>query len=243
MNILLLVRGHRLSPQGELHAEPLGPHERYAFHLARGLSATFPGTTVTALTAGTTDEDPALLEAMALGADRAYRLWDPLLGEVDALGVAQALASAVQHLGFDLVLTGARSADECLGFLGPAVAETLSIPHLTEAVELRWTEDQANLVAVRWSASRRYQHTLSMPCLVTIHCPPEGVASQAPRAPAPSGPPSVLSLEDVGHTEALLRPRCRLVGQARPHSPPPYVTGWSEDAATIIEHLGDVDLV
>ncbi|MDX9999831.1 MAG: hypothetical protein RBU30_00910 [Polyangia bacterium] len=242
MKIVVLLRSSPVSNTPAPQASRLGCHEAAALVQGIRLRDSFPGATLTALCVGEESEDSGLLDALALGADRAHRLWDPLLGKVDSLGVARALAAATEHLGFDLVLGGARSPDESLGFVGPALAESLSISHLADADELRWAEGQTAVVAQRCAATRRFSHLLQIPCLITL----QSTAEAAIQVSAPRRKdlvPGSLSLADVGLDEAVLRPRCRLSGELRPFSAPPYVTAWAEDSAAVVEHLRDLDLL
>jgi electron transfer flavoprotein beta subunit len=172
VNVVVLLRGWRQSPGAALEKDVLGPHERFALSLARRIRDVFPGARLTAIAAGDEREGEALRAALAAGADRAHRLWDPLLAELDAFGVARALAAAARHVGFDLLVAGARSPDDGLGFVGPAVADLLDIPHLSDIVTLRWNDGQDALVAERRSAGRRYTHTVGLPCLLTACAAP-----------------------------------------------------------------------
>lgn len=243
MNIVVLLRSRRPPPATNgPHPGRLACHEAHALSEGLRLRSGFPGATLTALCVGDALEEAVLRNALALGADRAVRLWDPLLGQVDALGVARALAAATELLGFDLVLSGARSPDESLGFMGPALGEALGIPHLADVHELRWEEGQTAVVAMRCAATRRFRHLLQLPYLVTLQGSP-GSPAPEPKDPPEGLAPRLLSLADVGLDEALLRPRCRLQGELRPFTAPPYVTAWAEDATSVVEHLRELDLL
>ena len=240
MNLVVLLRGWRRDPDTHLETEVLGRHERWALTLACRLRNQFPGSSVTALTAGDEAEDRTLRVAVALGADRARRLWDPILPDLDALGVARALGAAVGHLGFDVVLAGSQSPDDGLGFLGPAVAEALDISHLTDVVDLSWNEAQDGLKAERHCAGRRYTHDLSAPHLVTVFALDE---PDALPEPDPGIQPDLLTLADVSIDAEVLRPRIHLAGEPRADVESPYETAWVEDAEAVIEHLRDLDLL
>ena len=53
-----------------------------------------------------------------------------------ALGVADALAAAVTDLKPDLVLCGKQASDDDQGFVGPALAEALGWPHISQVTKI-----------------------------------------------------------------------------------------------------------
>jgi len=235
MRILVLLRGWRRTPDGSLDVERIGHYERLALGTAFALRETHDDSTVHVLAAGSEADDEALAVAHALGAEKTFRVWDPILQDIDALGVAQALAEAAKHEGFDLLLAGFRSPDHQMGFMGPGVADCLSIPHLTGAIDLRWEDD--GLMAVQGCEPDKYSHRLETPCLVTIAGGPDPGTAK----PTESHQPKLLTLGDIGLEETRLRPRIRLQGKIVARSRDPYVTAFVDDAATVLEHLRDVD--
>jgi electron transfer flavoprotein alpha/beta subunit len=85
------------------------------------------------------DADDPLARALALGATRAARVWEPALAGVDYLGIAHVLACAVRQLaertapadGTAVVVpVVVLAADRGRGAIGPALAERLAVPHL-----------------------------------------------------------------------------------------------------------------
>ncbi len=236
MKILVLLRGWRRTPDGALDVERIGHFERLALGAALGLrDERSDDVTVQTLAAGNEADDEALAVTHALGIEKTSRVWDPILQDIDALGVAQALAAAAQHEGFDLLLTGFHSPDHQLGFMGPAVAECLSIPHLTGALQLHWKDD--GLEAVRSCDLGQFTHQLKTPCLVTVAGGPDPGTAK----PTESHQPKLLTLDDIGLDETRLRPRVRLQGEMLSDSRDPYVTAFVDDAATVVEHLREVD--
>jgi electron transfer flavoprotein beta subunit len=92
---------------------------------------------VVALTVGDVSADQVLLTCLAMGADRAIRLWDPLLQDADSLAVARVLADVVRAEHPDLVLCGAQSADMASGATGVALAGLLDLPRVAVARSVR----------------------------------------------------------------------------------------------------------
>ena len=95
--------------------------------------------TVRVLTLGPKDAEGALRAALAIGADSALRLWN---SQADAWGpftVAAALAGYLQSETFlpDLVLCGDASSDWSSGIVGPALAQQLDLPQVTNVTQLK----------------------------------------------------------------------------------------------------------
>src|SRR2546430_5106363 len=86
------------------------------------------GGEVVALTMGPPPAREALVHCLALGADRAVHLLDPLLAGSDTLATARALAAAIRREAPDLVLLGRASVDAETGQVGPHAGERLHLP-------------------------------------------------------------------------------------------------------------------
>lgn len=90
----------------------INPWDEYAVEEAL-LRAGASGGAVTVLALGPEEHQEALKYALAMGADRAIRLWDDAWTGLDSRGYAAAFAAAVRHLGdVDLVIFGKEAADE-----------------------------------------------------------------------------------------------------------------------------------
>lgn len=85
------------------------------------------GGEVVAVTVGDEGSDEQLRECLAMGADRAVRVWSEDLHDVhDPLRVARGLAAAIESP--DLILCGAQSGDSVQGATGGALAGLLDLP-------------------------------------------------------------------------------------------------------------------
>ncbi len=94
------------------------------------------------ITVASDDVKAVLREALAMGADKAFAICDPLLKNIDTLGTAYVLAQAVRKIGMpDLILCGDTSLDSFSGLVGARVAELLDIPVVTSARKLAINED------------------------------------------------------------------------------------------------------
>jgi electron transfer flavoprotein beta subunit len=79
----------------------------------------------------------ALRNGLAMGADAALHLKDPVFDTADSLGVARALAGAIQGLApFDLVLTGQQGVGGDHSQVPGLLAELLDLPQVTMAVKV-----------------------------------------------------------------------------------------------------------
>src|SRR5512143_441619 len=89
------------------------------------------GGEVVALTMGPPAARDGLVVCLALGADRAVHVSDPLVAGSDSLATARVLAAALRREAPDLVLVGRASTDAETGQVGPEIAELLDLPQAT----------------------------------------------------------------------------------------------------------------
>ena len=107
------------------------------------------GGDVTVLTMGPPAARQALVQCMAMGADRAVHLLDAALAGSDTLATSRALSLALQREPYDLALFGYYSTDAETGQVGPEVAEMLGWPQVTAVRKLELGEGDNVVVAVR----------------------------------------------------------------------------------------------
>lgn len=106
------------------------------------------GGEVCTLTVGDEGSKTALLEALAMGADKAYIVDVGKAAWVDALTTSILLEAAVRRLSpFDLILCGEMSLDSLSSQIGPRLAELLDLPQVTYVKQL--VVDEGGLRAVR----------------------------------------------------------------------------------------------
>ena len=79
----------------------------------------------------------AIKEALAKGADRALHLDDPAFEGLDPLGLASALARAIESEKPDLVVTGLQSDDLGFAQTGVILAQLMRLPHSTIIMEIQ----------------------------------------------------------------------------------------------------------
>ncbi|HEY6393851.1 MAG TPA: hypothetical protein VIX12_00465, partial [Candidatus Binataceae bacterium] len=112
-----------------------GPNVISAFDLrAISLAAELKnrhGADTTVITMGPPQARAALLDALAMGMDRAVHLEDRAFAGSDTLATARALATWLARSSFDLILLGKYSLDAETGQVGPEMAELLSVAQVT----------------------------------------------------------------------------------------------------------------
>jgi len=95
------------------------------------------GGEVITVTVGPEDAKTTVREALAMGADKAYVISDPMFEGSDTLAISCILAEAVKKLvPFDLILCGEASIDSFSAQVGPRLAERLNLPIITYVKKL-----------------------------------------------------------------------------------------------------------
>jgi electron transfer flavoprotein alpha/beta subunit len=178
--VAVLVRRLQSRPGTSADDEVLGLCERGALTTALAIAGPL-GMAVTAIAVGPARrEDRVLAMALRAGCDRALRVSDDGVDELDYLGLAHVLAAAARHVGARVVTCGDRSQDEHTGALGPAVAELLSAAHVTQVIRVE-VEDDALLV--ERVGDRSHQRFRVAPPVVLCVRPPPALPGVRPAAP------------------------------------------------------------
>lgn len=122
---------------------------------------------VTVITMGPPQADAALREAFAMGADRAILLTDRKFAGADTLATSHALAGALRHLEFDLLITGRQAIDGDTAQVGPQIAEHLDLPQVSYMQDLKFDGNQT--FTVKRATEDGYQMLeVDAPCVVTV---------------------------------------------------------------------------
>jgi electron transfer flavoprotein alpha subunit len=155
---------------------------------------------VIAITMGPPQAREALLECLALGADRAIHLCDRAFAGADTLATARALAAALRRESFDLILCGRNSVDAETGQVGPELAELLAVPQVTGARSITVDLDAAEMSVDRETDEGIETVTVPLPALVTAaeDLAPERFPSKADRVAAQNKPVAEVHAADLG---------------------------------------------
>jgi electron transfer flavoprotein beta subunit len=107
-----------------------------------------------------------LRTALAMGADRAILVSDPVLSGSDALSTAKVLAAAIKRAEPDLVLAATESTDGYTGTVPEQVAELLGLPSVTFAKSVAVAN---GTVAVRRQTEAGYDEVeCPLPAVVSV---------------------------------------------------------------------------
>jgi len=125
------------------------------------------GGEVLTLTVGPEDAKTIVREALAMGADKAYVVSDPMFEGGDTLATSYVLAEVVKKLGaFDLVLCGEASVDSFSAQVGPRLADRLGVPVVMYVKKLTLESDT---VTVERNLEDSYETIrVKMPVLLTV---------------------------------------------------------------------------
>ncbi len=119
----------------------IGPYDDYALARAVELKEASGGT-VTVLNVGTSETEPTIRKALAIGADDAIRInAEP----TDSLFVAQQIANHAKDAGYDLIMMGRESIDFNGGMVHGMVGEILGLPAISPVMQLDIDGDTAKL--------------------------------------------------------------------------------------------------
>jgi electron transfer flavoprotein beta subunit len=128
---------------------PLKLNPDDAAALAMALELKSPDNEITLVSIGPPRVEHYLRSGLALGADRAVRIWSEGFETLFPYRKARLLTGAVTLLGADLVLTGTRSLDTAGGVIGPLMAAWLGWPGVTGVTGLEMEEGQKRVSLVR----------------------------------------------------------------------------------------------
>jgi len=140
--------------------------DEYAVEQALQIAEAADGAEVTVVTVGPEDAKDALRKALSMGADKAVHVEDDGLHGSDVMGTSLVLAKAVEHVGFDLVVTGMASTDGTAGVVPALLAERLGVPQVTLLSEV--TVEGGVVSGRRDGDSASEQLEASLPALVSV---------------------------------------------------------------------------
>jgi electron transfer flavoprotein alpha subunit len=182
----------------------INPYDRYAIVESVKLKKAHGGEAV-AVTMGPPQAREAMVEALALGCDRAVHIVDRAFAGSDTLATARTLSLFLKKEGFDLIFCGKYSVDAETGQVGPEVAELLDIPQITGITKLEVTEGGRHLRATRGTDEGQEIIECDLPVLLTA----EERLNRPGQTPAPaleaarSRPVEVLTASDLSQDHSI----------------------------------------
>lgn len=160
--------GVQFNPDGTLNRKAMlaimNPDDKAGLEAALRLKDQY-GAEVTVITMGLPKANDVLVEAMAMGANKAVLVTDRMLGGADTWATSTTLAGALRNLEYDLIITGRQAIDGDTAQVGPQISEHLAIPVISYAQKI---DIEGDYVIVQRQYEDGY-HVLraKMPCLIT----------------------------------------------------------------------------
>ena len=146
----------------------INPYDEFALEEAIRIKSALPDSEVTVFSLGPESVQEILKRALAMGADHAIHILDPLFDGLDNSLIAKILAKAIQKNSFDLVLCGRQAVDDDMAQVGPALAVLLEIPFITIVTKIQFSENfQTADITRQIEGGSEIQKNRSLPFLVT----------------------------------------------------------------------------
>ena len=149
----------------------LNPNDATALTMALGLKPPDEGNQaeITLVSIGPERVESYLRNGLALGADKAVRIWGEDFTELSPHRKARLLTGAISLYGADLVFTGARSLDTGNGQVGPLMAGWLGLPCISDVVSIEIDEEQNSVNLIRdIGRGERERVRRSFPAVITV---------------------------------------------------------------------------
>ena len=143
------------------------PFDRSALEVAVLLKEQLGGH-ITALSMGIPDTSRLLEEAISCGADEALLLSDRAFAGADTLATSYALSLGVKEIGpYHLILCGKMAVDGDTAQIGPELAETLGIPHITDVTQIVFASEKELIVSRKIDGASQLVQ-VALPALLTV---------------------------------------------------------------------------
>jgi electron transfer flavoprotein beta subunit len=197
VSVAVLIRRLQGRPGASGDDEAIGRCERGALTAALSLGSAL-GVPVVGIAVGPARrEDRVLAMALRGGANRAVRISDDGLDELDYFGLAQVLAAAATWVQATVVLCGDRSEEEGTGAIGPAVAELLGAAHLTAVANVKseGSGSRTVLLVDRVAGGERQRFRVETPAVLCMR--PTAIRNRADDEDPSRGPSRVAAIEEL----------------------------------------------
>ncbi|MDX9870218.1 MAG: electron transfer flavoprotein subunit beta/FixA family protein [Candidatus Cloacimonadales bacterium] len=124
------------------------------------------GAHITLLSMGPDQAELALIEGLAMGADRAILLSDRAFAGSDTWATSIALAYAIKKIDYDVIICGRQAIDGDTAQVGPQIAEHLSLPQVSYVTSIEKEENSLKVKKVFEDFSQNIR--IKMPCMITV---------------------------------------------------------------------------
>jgi electron transfer flavoprotein beta subunit len=110
-----------------------------------------------------------ICEGLAIGADEGLRIWDEHLDESSVNAKAVIFARVAHIIGFDLILTGNKSADTMHGQLGILLASCMNLPVVSSVIDIDINRSKRKVIALKnLSGGYRERVECPLPLVITL---------------------------------------------------------------------------
>jgi electron transfer flavoprotein beta subunit len=140
--------------------------DEYAVEQAARLVEAGVATAVSHLTMGPARAVDGLRKALAIGGDNAFHVLDDAIRGSDAVTTSLILATALERMGFDLVISGMASTDAEMSVVPVMIADRLQVPALVNAAALR--VDGSSVTVWRDTDDATEEIVAPLPALVSV---------------------------------------------------------------------------
>ena len=212
----------RIAPDGKGILESdvnwiVSPYDEFAIEEALKIKEA-KGGEVVLVSLGPDRVQSALRSGLAMGADSALHLKDPLFEQTDTLGTAWALATALKPQAPDLILMGQQGVGGDNAQVPGLVAEILDLPQVTMAVKIELQDGKATIEREIEGAHETWDVTL--PAVVSAqkglneprYASLKGIMAAKKKLIETKG------AADLGLTPEQLAPKVRVMALERPPS-------------------------
>ena len=212
----------RIAPDGKGIVESdvnwiVSPYDEFAIEEALKIKEA-KGGEVVLVSLGPDRVQSALRSGLAMGADSALHLKDPLFEQTDTLGTAWALATALKPQAPDLILMGQQGVGGDNAQVPGLVAEILDLPQVTMAVKIELQDGKATIEREIEGAHETWDVTL--PAVVSAqkglneprYASLKGIMAAKKKLIETKG------AADLGLTPEQLAPKVRVMALERPPS-------------------------
>lgn len=148
-------------------ASVINPFDTYALEEAVRIKERLGGQ-VTVLSMGIPATERLLRDAISRGADEALLLSDRAFAGADTLATSYTLSLGVRKIGaFDLILCGKMAVDGDTAQIGPELAQTLGIPHITDVKRILEISE-TKLTCLKITDQGEQELRIKLPALLTV---------------------------------------------------------------------------
>ncbi|RQG95408.1 electron transfer flavoprotein subunit beta/FixA family protein [Natrarchaeobius chitinivorans] len=223
----------------------LNEWDSYAIEEAVQLNEAGLADEVVIATIGPERSEETIRTALAKGADRAVRVWDEALDDIEVLdlhGKVELLAAVVEHEEPDIVLTGVQAGDDQFGATGVALAERLEFGWAAVVNDLE-VDSSGETISVRRELEGGIEElaNVDVPAVLTIQTginDPRYASLRSIRQ-AQRKEITTLSLEELGMNSSVVESPLELLGMAEPETEgtATYFEGEPEESASALASL------